>query len=142
MKKLSFIASTLLGAAVACSAHATLTANRTLCTPQDHDMTTGAFTTVCAWSRWQRGDDADAIITLTGKKNVHADCYYSGSQPIALIRGMKQANVNLVSPGNQFSFDIGYRNDPNYDQNQNIVVYLAGFPPTADNTLTCTFTPN
>lgn len=140
MKKLSFISSALLGALLTCNANAAITANRTLCSPQDHDMSTGSFTTICTWARWRRGDDTDAIITLTGKKHVHAECYFAGTNPIAWIRGMKQADVNVVLPGNQFSFDVGYKNDPNYDENQNIVVYLAGFPPTPDNMLTCTFT--
>ena len=138
MKKMSLF---LISFSLALAANAnTITANRTICSPQDHDMTTGPFTTTCDWSKWKRGDDADALITLTGKQNVHAECYFMGSDPIAWIRGMKQADVNVIAPPDQFSFDIGYKNDSHYDQNQNLAIYLANFPPSYDNVLTCTFT--
>jgi hypothetical protein len=141
MKKISIFSSALLGALLSCSATAnTITANRTLCVPQNHDMNTGPFVTTCSWSRWSRGNDADALITLSGKRSVHAECIYAGTNPIAWVRGMKQADVNVILPGNQFSFNVGYKNDSHYDQNQNIAIYLAGFPPTPDNMLTCTFT--
>lgn len=138
------VASTFLALAanVAFAANApVLKANRTICYPQDHDMSTGPFTTVCDWNKWSPGDDTDALITLTGKQIVHADCTATGTNSVSSIRGMKQASgLILTNPGTQFGFDVGYNNDSNQDENQNLLIHLKTPLSQDKNTvLTCTF---
>ncbi len=117
-------------------------ANREICSPQDADMTlTGEFTTVCDWENWRKGSDSNALITLHGGLFVHAVCQFSGSDRVALVSGLKHSDFKpLVAPGNQFSFDIAYRDIPgSFEDNQNILVYLDTRKPGADDKLVCVF---
>ena len=121
---------------------ATTRANRDLCSPQSADMSSGSFTTTCDWSRQQPGTDADAIVTLNGQQNVHAECEFTGPDIIGLVYGNKHAEMKtLVTPGNRFTFDIKYKEMSDaMDDNQNIQFYLNTKHPDPEDRLVCQFT--
>jgi len=138
MKKTSLIVLTLS----ACFNLAHASANRDLCSPQSGNMSHGSFTTICSWSKWQPSGDLDAIVTLNGKKNVHAECELTGPDNMLMVVGKKHAKfVVIARPGKHFGFDIGYDNYNDSSDNQNIHFYLDTIKPDVDDMLVCSFTP-
>lgn len=140
MKKLYMI---LIGLMSVSTAYAAPMANRALCQPQNNNMAVQTtFTTNCKWENLKAGDDTDAIITLNGKQNVHAECKFTGPDAVAMVRPFKHADFNLIlSPGNNFSFDIKYREISGAtDDNQNIHFYLNKSKPDTADVVSCEFT--
>lgn len=141
--KMKIIHMMLIGLMSVTSAYAAPMANRALCQPQNANMAVqSTFATKCKWENLKAGDDVDAIITLNGKQNVHAVCQFSGTDAVALVRPFKHADFHfLISPGNEFSFDIKYREiADSTDDNQNIHIYLNKSMPDASDVISCEFT--
>lgn len=132
---------TIILSLTACANVAHATANRELCTPQSGDMRKGSLTTTCDWSHWRQSKDLDAVITLHGKRNVHAECELTGPDNMLMAVGKKHAKFMVVTnPGRHFGFDIGYDNYDDGSDNQNIDFYLDTIKPSMDDMLVCTFT--
>ncbi len=132
-------------AASLCAANASAInsmANREICNPQSADMSQQRFfQTTCDWSTVRSGGDTVAMVTLHGRGNVSATCYFSGADSIALVKGSKHAMFKpLIKPGDYFNFEINYLTSTDEsDDNQNIMFYLATNKPGYADELSCTF---